>query len=75
MSGRTAIGGSDVLRSSPNVTSKLTEIVIVKMKPISNEPLPCACQGVGPSSVSSRRIENSVLDPERTAIIAADLRR
>ena len=56
-----------MLRACPNVTSKSAEMVTVTMKPISNEPRPFACQGVGPSSSRSRRIEKSVDPPERTA--------
>ena len=69
-SGRTRRNGRSCDRSTPTVTSKWTWIVTVKTKPISKEPVPCACHGVGPSSVASIRTEKRAWEPLRTASFA-----
>ena len=71
ISASTSIGASAAAAPSPTVTSNWTRIVMVKMKPISNEAVPFACHGSGPSSVSARLIENSVWLPVRTASMPA----
>src|SRR5688572_9753270 len=70
--GKTDVAGNVFSCSSPHVLSNLTLNLTNR---ILNDPYPLARQGVGPSRLNSRPIENSVELPTLIAILACTIAR